>query len=142
MNVKRRQHSGFTLIEIMIVIVIIGIIAGLVVPNVIGRDDQARATAARNDLRAIGNALEMYRMDNSHYPSSDQGLEALVQRPSGFPEPRNYNENGYLRRVPVDPWGQPFVYSNSGRSFTLYSLGANGQEGGEGLDAEIHFDDL
>jgi general secretion pathway protein G len=130
------------LIEILIVVVIIGIIAGLIVPNFIGRDDQARVAAARNDLRAIGNALEMYRMDNAHYPSTAQGLEALVRRPSGFPEPRNYNESGYLKRTPQDPWGNPFVYISNGRSFELYALGANGTEGGEGIDAEIHFKDL
>jgi general secretion pathway protein G len=139
--VKQRQ-SGFTLIEILIVVVIIGIIAGLIVPNFIGRDDQARVAAAMNDLRAIGNALEMYRMDNAHYPSTAQGLEALVRRPSGFPEPRNYNESGYLKRTPQDPWGNPFVYISNGRSFELYALGANGTEGGEGIDAEIHFKDL
>jgi general secretion pathway protein G len=105
-NVKNRAQTGFTLIEILVVVVIIGIIAGLIVPNVIGRDEQAKVAAARNDIRAIANALEMYRLDNNHYPSTEQGLEALASRPSGFPEPRNYNEQGYLRRVPVDPVGQ------------------------------------
>ncbi len=131
-----------TLIEILVVVIIIGIIAGLIVPNIVGRDEQARVSAARNDLRAVGNALEMYRLDNGHYPSTEQGLQALVERPSGFPEPRNYKEDGYLRRVPTDPWNNAFIYINSGRSFELYSLGANGQEGGEGFNAEIHFRDL
>jgi general secretion pathway protein G len=138
----KRTQSGFTLIEILVVVVIIGIIASLVVPNFVGRDDQARVAAAKNDLRAIANALEMYRMDNGHYPSTAQGLEALVTRPSGFPEPRNYNESGYLRRNPVDPWNNAFVYASNGRSFELFSLGANGREGGEGVDSEIHFRDL
>ncbi len=142
MKVKHRTQSGFTLIEILVVIVIIGIIAGLIVPNVVGRDDQAKVTAAQSDIRAIANALEMYRLDNNHYPSTEQGLEALASRPSGFPEPRNYNEQGYLRRLPRDPWGNEFIYINSGRSFELYSLGADGSEGGEGVDAEIHYRDL
>jgi general secretion pathway protein G len=141
LNVKRTQ-SGFTLIEILVVVVIIGIIAAMIVPNFVGRDDQARVAAAKNDLRAIANALEMYRMDNAHYPSTSQGLEALVRRPSGFPEPRNYNEGGYLRRMPEDPWGNQFIYASNGRSFELFSLGANSAEGGEGIDAEIHFKDL
>jgi general secretion pathway protein G len=138
----RQKQSGFTLIEIMIVVVIVGIMAAMIVPNFIGRDDQARVAAAKNDLRAIANALEMYRMDNGHYPSTAQGLEALVRRPGGFPEPRNYNEEGYLRRIPEDPWQSAFVYVNNGRSFELYSLGANRREGGEGFDAEIHYRDL
>jgi general secretion pathway protein G len=141
-NVKNRAQTGFTLIEILVVVVIIGIIAGLIVPNVIGRDEQAKVAAARNDIRAIANALEMYRLDNNHYPSTEQGLEALASRPSGFPEPRNYNEQGYLRRVPVDPWDNEFIYINNGRSFELYSLGADGSEGGEGFNAEIHYRDL
>lgn len=136
------RQTGFTLIEIMVVVVIIGILGALIIPNVIGRDDQARVTAAQSDLRAVANALDIYKLDNFHYPSTDQGLEALVSPPSGFPEPKNYNPNGYLKKVPVDPWGNPFVYVASGRSFELYSLGADGAEGGESWDADLHFEDL
>ena len=136
------KNSGFTLIEILMVVVIIGILGALIIPNVIGRDDDARVTAARNDIRAVGNALDMYKLDNFNYPSTDQGLEALVEKPAGFPEPKNYNPNGYVKKMPVDPWGQPFVYLNDGGRFELYSLGRDGQEGGEGYDADIHYEEL
>src|SRR5215831_11579072 len=118
----RRSNSGFTLIEIMVVVVIIGILGALIIPNVVGRDDQARATAVKNDLRAVANALEMYKLDNFHYPSTDQGLQALVSRPNGFPEAKNYNPNGYLKKVPTDPWGTPIEYVNNGDTFDLFSL--------------------
>ena len=136
----RAQQSGFTLIEIMVVVVIIGILGALIIPNVVGRDDQARATAVKNDLRAVANALEMYKLDNFHYPSGDQGLQALVSKPSGFPEAKNYNPNGYLKKVPTDPWGTPIVYVTNGDTFVLYSLGADGAEGGEGKNADIHYE--
>ncbi|MYE81512.1 MAG: type II secretion system protein GspG [Gammaproteobacteria bacterium] len=133
---------GFTLIEIMVVIVIIGIIGALFVPNIIGRGDQARRTAAETDLRSIGVTLDLYRLDNAHYPSTEQGLEALVSKPGGFPEPRNYSPDGYAKRLPTDPWGNPYVYVNADRRFELYSLGADGVDGGEGSGADIHFRDL
>ena len=133
---------GFTLIEIMVVIVIIGIIGALFVPNIIGRGDQARRTAAETDLRSIGMTLDMYRLDNAHYPSTEQGLEALVAKPGGFPEPRNYNPDGYAKRLPTDPWGNAYVYVNVDRGFELYSLGADGVDGGEGSGADIHYRDL
>ena len=136
-----RTH-GFTLIEIMIVVVIIGILGAMIIPNVIGRDDQARVKVARADLAAVGTALDMYKLDNFQYPSTDQGLEALVAKPSGFPEPKNYNPDGYLKKIPVDPWGGPLVYISSGGKFELHSLGADGKEGGEGYDADISFDEL
>jgi general secretion pathway protein G len=126
----------------MVVVVIIGILGALIIPNVVGRDDEARATAARNDIRAVANALDMYKLDNFNYPSTDQGLEALVSKPAGFPEPKNYNPNGYLKKIPVDPWGNPIVYINNGKGFEMYSLGRDGQEGGEGYDADIRFEDL
>ena len=139
---KRLRQSGFTLIEIMVVVVIIGILGALIIPNVIGRDDQARVTAAENDLRAIANALDIYKLDNFHYPSTDQGLEALVRPPSGFPEAKNWNPNGYLKKPPEDPWGTPYIYVASGRSFELYSLGADGAEGGEGYAGDLRYEDL
>jgi len=137
-----RKIRGFTLIEILVVVVIIGILGALIVPNVVGRGDQARLTAARNDLRAVANALDMYKLDNFQYPSTDQGLEALVTMPSGFPEPKNYNPDGYLGKAPVDPWGQPLVYLSEGNRFELYSLGADGAEGGEGYAADLRYEDL
>jgi general secretion pathway protein G len=143
---KPASHSpfarGFTLIEIMVVIVIIGIIGALIVPNIVGRQDQAQVTAAQSDLRARGKALEMYTLDNSSYPSTEQGLEALVRRPSGFPEPRNWQSGGYVRSLPTDPWGNPYQYLATGDRFELLSHGADGQPGGEGNAAEIRYEDL
>ena len=137
-----RRRAGFTLVEIMLVVVIIGVIAALFVPNLIGRSDQARRTAAMTDLRSVGATLDMYRLDNAHYPSTDQGLEALVNKPGGLPEPMNYTPGGYARKVPTDPWQNPYVYINAGDTFELYSLGADGKEGGEGSAADIHYRDL
>ena len=141
---KRRADNGFTLVEIMVVVVIIAIIAALFIPNIVGRGDQARRMAVVNDLRSIGTTLDLYRLDNAHYPSTDQGLEALATKPTGLPEPRNYNPGGYARtrKVPTDPWQNPFVYINAGESFELYSLGADGKEGGEGAAADIYYRDL
>lgn len=137
----RTLQRGFTLIEIMIVVVIIGVLGALVVPQFMSRPDQAKVTAARSDLQAIATALEMYRLDNHAYPSSQQGLQALVQRPAGQPEARAWNPQGYLRRVPVDPWGVAYHYLNPGQHspghYDLYSLGADGLSGGEGVAAEI-----
>ena len=138
----RPREAGFTLIEIMVVVVIIGILGALIIPNVIGRDDQARVIAVRNDLRAVANALDMYKLDNFHYPSTDQGLEALVSAPSGFPEAKNYNPSGYLKKIPVDPWGTEFGYLIDGDDYELYSLGADGAEGGEGYSADVNYSDL
>ena len=139
---KRRADNGFTLIEIMVVVVIIAIIAALFVPNVMGRSDQARRTAVVNDLRGVGTSLDLYRLDNARYPSTDQGLEALVSKPNGLPEPMNYSPRGYARKVPTDPWQNPYVYINAGETFELYSLGADGDEGGEGVAADIYYRDL
>ena len=99
-------------------------------------------TAARSDLQQIGNALDLYRMDNGHYPSTDQGLEALVDKPSGYPEPRRWNPDGYLKRVPEDPWGEIYLYLNEGRQYDVYSLGADRKEGGEGVDADLKLSDI
>jgi general secretion pathway protein G len=139
---RTRLARGFTLIEIMVVVVILGILGSLIVPNIIGRPDEARATAARADIEAIGNALELYRLDNGNYPSTDQGLEALVTQPSGYPEPRRWNPDGYLKKLPIDPWDEPYLYFSEDRTFEVYSLGADRQEGGEGVDADLRYSEL
>ncbi|MDX1340856.1 MAG: type II secretion system major pseudopilin GspG [Reinekea sp.] len=131
-----KKQAGFTLIELMVVLVILGIIMGLVVPNVIGRGDEARVTAAETDIQTIGQALEMYRLHNSHYPSTDQGLEALVSKPGGSPEPKNWR-GPYLPKTPKDPWGNPYGYINDGGSPEVISYGADNSEGGEGLNQDI-----
>jgi general secretion pathway protein G len=136
---KRDSQSGVTLIEMMVVLVIIAIVAALIVPNVIGRPDEARVTVARTDIRTIASSLEMYRLDNRRYPSTAQGLEALVARPVTPPAPPNWASGGYLAQVPVDPWGNPYVYRSPGEGapYELISLGADGQPGGEGVDADL-----
>ena len=135
---QRRQH-GFTLIEIMVVVVILGLLAALVVPQVMGRPDQAKVAAAQNDVRAISAALDMYKLDNQTYPSTQQGLEALVKKPSGSPAAKHWNPDGYLKKLPVDPWGNPYLYLAPGSKgpYDLYSSGADGKEGGTGLDADL-----
>ncbi len=138
---SNRRQRGFTLIEIMVVVVIIGILIGLVAPQILGRVDEARVTAAGSDINTLEQALEMYRLDNGRYPTTDQGLEALIRKPAGNPEPRNWNREGYLKKgqLPVDPWGNPYQYlsGDDGYRYELYSLGADGREGGEGYDADI-----
>ena len=131
------SEAGLTLIEILVVLAIIAVMAFLIVPNVIGRPDQARATVARTDLQTISAALKMYRLDNGDYPSNAQGLEALVTRPTTGPEPMNWSPNGYLGQLPEDPWGRPYAYRYEGGSIELTSLGKDGAPGGEGVDADI-----
>ena len=134
--------SGFTLIEILVVVVIIGILGAVIVPNLLSRPDQARITAAQQDLRALGSALDMYRLDNFQYPSTDQGLNALVSQPTGFPEASNWNPDGYIKALPDDPWGSPYMYERNGSEVSVFSLGADGAEGGEGTAADIHLKDI
>jgi general secretion pathway protein G len=141
-QLQKHSAHGFTLIEIMVVVVILGILGSLIVPNIIGRPDEARATAARADIEAVGNALELYRLDNGTYPSTDQGLEALVSQPSGYPEPRRWNADGYLKKLPVDPWDEPYLYFSEERTFEVYSFGADRKEGGEGVDADLRYSEL
>ncbi|MEX0899970.1 MAG: type II secretion system major pseudopilin GspG [Gammaproteobacteria bacterium] len=132
-------NRGFTLIEIMVVVVILGILAAFIVPRVMDRPDAARITKVQNDVRAIESALNMYRLDNYRYPSTEQGLQALVSKPSGQPEPRNWNSGGYLGSLPRDPWGNPYQYLNPGvrGAIDVWSYGADGQPGGEGTNADI-----
>jgi general secretion pathway protein G len=136
-----KKNKGFTLIELMVVLVILGIIMGLVVPNVVGRGDEARVTAAQTDIKTISQALEMYRLHNSHYPSTDQGLEALVSKPSGDPEPKNWR-GPYLSQTPVDPWQFEYGYINENGSPEVISYGADGSEGGDGINADISSSNL
>jgi general secretion pathway protein G len=137
---RRRPDAGVTLIEMMVVLVIIAIVAAIVVPNVIGRPDEARVTVASTDIRSIGSALELYRLDNRSYPTTSQGLSALVERPTSPPEPPNWVEGGYLETLPRDPWGNDYVYLSPGRDgsgYELVSFGADGQAGGDGTNADI-----
>lgn len=132
-------QAGFTLIEIMVVVVILGVLAAIVVPQVMNRPDQARLTRVHADLRVIEGALNTYRLDNFHYPSTEQGLDALVNRPNGQPEPRNWATGGYLPRLPRDPWGNPYQYLNPGvrGEIDIWSFGADGQPGGEDMNADV-----
>lgn len=136
-----RRESGFTLIEIMVVLVIIAILGALIGPQILGRVDDARMTAAEQDVRSLGTALDLYRMDNFRYPTTDQGLEALVRKPDD-PSVRNWKPDGYLksRTLPKDPWGNDYRYlqpGTRGGAYDLYSLGADGEPDGEGVDADI-----
>ncbi len=131
------QQKGFSLIEIMVVIVILGILAALVVPQIIHRPDDARIVKAKQDVLAIQNALDLYRLDNGVYPSTDQGLAALVHKPTTNPIPNDWRS--YLKSIPKDPWGRNYLYLNPGQhaEVDVFTYGANGQPGGSGIDSEI-----
>jgi general secretion pathway protein G len=134
-----KKTSGFTLIEVMIVVVILGILAAVIVPKIMDNPDKARAAKAQQDIRAITSALDLYRLDNFKYPSTEQGLEALVTKPANLPAGANWKKGGYLDSMPVDPWGKPYMYLQPGThgEFDLYSFGANGIEDGVDGDADI-----
>ena len=134
-----RGQGGFTLIEILVVVVILGILASIIVPKIMKRPEEARRTKALVDIKAVETALNLYLLDNGVYPSTEQGLEALVMKPTTGVIPRNWKEEGYLDKVPKDPWGNPFVYLSPGlhKEFDLESYGADGMDGGEGKDADI-----
>jgi general secretion pathway protein G len=132
-------RNGFTLIEVMVVVVIIAILAALIVPKIISRPDEARVVAARQDIGALMQALKLYRLDNARYPTTEQGLEALVTRPTLEPLPPNWKAGGYVERLPRDPWGKSYQYLNPGvhGEIDVFSFGADGAAGGEGFDADI-----
>lgn len=138
MKNKMKKQSGFTLLEVMVVVVILGVLASFVVPNLLGNKEKADQQKAITDIVALENALDMYKLDNSVYPTTDQGLDALVSKPSS-PEPRNYRDGGYIKRLPNDPWGNAYQYLSPGDNGTIdiFTLGADGQEGGEGIAADI-----
>ncbi|MFO1380668.1 MAG: type II secretion system major pseudopilin GspG [Chitinivorax sp.] len=136
---RRTMQRGFTLIEIMVVIVILGVLAALVVPKIMSRPDEARAVAAKHDISALMQALKLYKLDNGSYPTTEQGLKALTQKPTVAPVPNNWKTGGYLDKLPQDPWGRDFQYLSPGvkGEVDVFSFGADGAPGGEGADADI-----
>lgn len=137
MKKQMRKQQGFTLIEIMVVVVILGILAAIVVQKIGGRPEQARVVRAKQDISSIQNAMELYKLDNGFYPSTDQGIDALVTQPTTDPTPQNWHQ--YLQQLPKDPWGQPYHYLNPGEhgDIDIFTYGQTGQPGGTGENAEI-----
>lgn len=138
-NTTIELQAGFSLIEILVVLVILGLLVSIVAPNVLNRADDARVQKASADFKSIATALKIYRLDNYVYPSSEQGLAALVEKPSLPPEPRNWKQQGYLDEAPLDPWGRSYLYLSPGEhgAFDLYSYGADGVPGGEGQNLDL-----
>ena len=139
MPMVAHRRAGFTLLEVMVVVVILGILAALVVPQIIGRPDEARVIAARQDIASLMQALKLYRLDNQRYPTTEQGLQALTTQPATAPIPPNWKAGGYVERLPRDPWGNAYQYLNPGvhGEIDVFSLGADGAPGGEGNNADI-----
>lgn len=137
---RRATENGFTLVELMVVIVIIGLLATIVAINVIPAGNTARVEKAKADIATLEQALEQYRLDNLTYPSSGDGLNALLTAPGGLPQPERYRQGGYIKKLPDDPWGKPYLYAAPGRkgAFDIYSLGADGAPGGEGENADLY----
>lgn len=138
-TVENRRQRGFTLVEIMVVVVIIGILGALVVPKLLGRTGEARVTAARADIAMLGQALKLYKLDNQRYPTTEQGLQALVSKPTTGPAANGWKGGGYVEKLPKDPWGNPYQYLSPGihGEVDIFSLGADGQPGGAGDDADV-----
>lgn len=137
-----KKQSGFTLIEIMVVLAILGFLVAMVAPNILGRTGEAQVKITKAQIKEISNALDLYKLDNYFYPSTAQGLGALVEKPSGSPEPKNWKSGGYMKKLPQDPWGNDYVYITEGGSFEIISLGADGAEGGEEESADISSKDI
>jgi len=133
------HQNGFTLIEIMVVVVILGILASFIAPRIMDKPDEARVSKARQDISALASALDIYRLDNFVYPTTDQGLESLVSQPTIPPEPPNWKQGGYIKSLKKDPWGNHYLYLNPGQygEIDIYSLGADGAPGGDGINADI-----
>lgn len=136
---KSKALAGFSLVEILVVLVIMGLLISVVAPTVLNRADEARIQKVQADFKAIETALKIYRLDNYVYPTTEQGLVSLVEPSSLDPEPRNFKEGGYLAEVPIDPWGRPYLYLSPGEygEFDIYSLGADGLSGGDSQNADI-----
>ena len=139
---NKSYQRGFTLLEILVVMAILSMLVAAVSTNVLTFGDEAKVTSAKKDLETLSSALDLYRLDNHHYPSTDQGLAALSEKPSGTPEAINWRSGGYLKKKAKDPWGYQYVYIKTEDHFELYSLGADGQEGGEGFNSDLHVKDL
>ena len=139
MKISSNKQQGFTLIEIIVVVVIIGILATFVAPKFMGKTDTARITKAKSDILSLESALDLYKLDNFTYPTTDQGLDALINPPSSDPVPSNWQQGGYIKKLQKDPWQRDYLYLNPGEQgeFDIYSLGADGVEGGEGPNADI-----
>lgn len=139
MVLKKSKSKGFTLIEVMVVVVILGILAAFIVPKIIGRPDEAKVAKVKSDVRTLQTALDLYRLDNGAYPTTEQGLEALIKKPSSEPIPAAWRNGGYVQRLSDDPWGRPYHYLNPGEhlEIDIFSYGAAGKPGGEGINAEI-----
>jgi general secretion pathway protein G len=135
----KKPNPGFTLIELMVVVAILGILAALVVPKIMSRPDEARVVAARQDIATLSQALKLYRLDNKRYPTTEQGLQALITRPTLSPIPDNWKGGGYIERLPLDPWSKPYQYLNPGLhgEIDIFSFGADGAPGGEGFDSDV-----
>ncbi len=138
-NKARAVQRGFSLVEILVVLVIMGLLISVVAPTVLNRADEARVQKTQADFKAIETALKIYRLDNYVYPTTEQGLQALVEKSTLDPEPRNFKQGGYLPELPIDPWGRPYLYLSPGEhgEVDLYSLGADGLSGGEGQNADL-----
>lgn len=138
-SAQEPRDAGFSLLELMVVVVILSILALVIVPRVIDRPDQARVARAQSDIAAIASAVNLYRLDNFRYPTTEQGLAALVSMPTAAPKPENYAANGYIARLPEDPWGRPYQYLSPGvhGDFDVFSYGADGAAGGTGVNADI-----
>ena len=129
-----KGNVGFTLIEVMVVVVILGILASIIVPKIMSRPEQARVVKAKQDITAIQSALDLYKLDNGIYPTTEQGLQALVTKPSSSPMPRAWSMDGYLHRIPVDPWGEPYLYQKNDNNVRIFSYGPQGKDGNSIID--------